>query len=566
MREGDPIRTDRSATLSRRRLLDAGTRLFAGGAASLWLPGRSHAGENLSRSTLIAEPYVVVETANGRLRGGHSRDALAFKGIPYGGPVSGHNRFKPAPPVAPWTGVRDALALGAPAPQSAKTVYGVREPAPGEECLVLNVWTPAVDGGKRPVLFYNHGGGFSTGSAGSVAQDGGQLAANHDVVVVASNHRLGIMGYLALDEIGGEAYAGSGNVGMTDIVAALRWVRGNIAAFGGDPHNVLVFGESGGGAKTSALMAMPSAKGLFHRAGVMSGPMLRVTEKAQATAVAQAVLDLLDIRRDQLDKLADVPLEQLLAVQNGGQGPSGKTARLPGGFGPMVDGTVVSQHPFVPGPAPYVSNVPLLIGQNRDEATFFNWEEPEVFKMDDAALVARLRSQLGADDADALLSVFRRERPRATPVELFIAISTCGMWVGTLAEAESKVRQHGAPVYMYRYDYESNYPIKGTDWTLRAGHATEIQAKFENADLGGLMGTKPDRFQAARNFGEVWTRFARTGHPAVTGAPAWPAYDLNTRATMLVDVQCTLVNDPNKAEREIVQATMAKREKKGKRA
>jgi para-nitrobenzyl esterase len=231
----------------------------------------------------------------------------------------------------------------------------------------------------------------------------------------------------------------------------------------------------------------------------------------------------------------------------------------------MLDGTVLSQHPFVPGPAPYVSNVPLLIGQNRDEATFFNWENPEVFKMDDAALVARLRSQMGADDADALLSVFRRERPKATPVELFIAISTCGMWAGTLAEAESKVRQHGAPVYMYRYDYESNYPIKETDWTLRAGHATEIQAKFENADLGGLMGTKPDRFQAARNFGEVWTGFARNGHPAVTGAPAWPAYDLNTRATMLVDVQCTLVNDPNRAEREIVQATMAKREKKEKR-
>ncbi len=225
----------------------------------------------------------------------------------------------------------------------------------------------------------------------------------------------------------------------------------------------------------------------------------------------------------------------------------------------MLDGTIISQHPFVPTPAPYVANIPLLIGQNRDEATFFFWEQPEVFKMDDAAMVARLRSQFGAERADAILPVFRRERPNATPVELFIAIATCGMWGGTLAEAESKVRQHGAPVYMYRYDYESNFPIKGTDWTLRAGHATEIQAKFENADLGGLMGTKPDRFQAARNFGEVWTSFARTGHPHVPGAPRWPAYNLSTRATMLVDVNCTLANDPNKAEREIWQTTMEKR-------
>lgn len=547
---------NRISLVSRRELLGAG--LFAAGGSPLLLTDRSARAQGLSRSTLVTEPYVVVETANGKVRGGHSRGALAFKGIPYGGSVSGANRFKPAPPVESWTGVRDALALGTPAPQSAKTVYGEREPPPGEECLVLNVWTPAIDGRKRPVLFYNHGGGFSTGSAGSVVQDGGQLAANHDVVMVASNHRLGIMGYLYLGELGGDAYAASGNVGMLDIIQALQWVHHNIAAFGGDPHNVLVFGESGGGAKTSALMAMPSARGLFHKAGVMSGPMLRVAEKTQATATAQAVLDLLEIRPDQLHKLADVPLEQLLAVQNGGHGLSGRTQRLPGGFGPMLDGAVISQHPFVPAPAPYVSSIPLLIGQNRDEATFFFWENPEVFKMDDAAMVARLRSQFGAERADAILPVFRRERPNASPVELFIAIATCGMWGSTLAEAESKVRQHGAPVYMYRYDYESNYPIKGTDWTLRAGHATEIQAKFENADMNGLMGTGPGRFQAARNFGEVWTSFARTGHPQVTGAPRWPAYNLSTRATMLVDVRCTLVNDPNKAEREIWQTTMEK--------
>jgi len=206
--------------VSRRELLGAG--LFAAGASPLFIADRSARAERLSRSTLVTGPYVVVETAHGKVRGGHSRGALAFKGIPYGGSVSGVNRFKPAPPIESWTGVRDALALGTPAPQSAKTVYGEHEPPPGEECLVLNVWTPATDGRKRPVLFYNHGGGFSTGSAGSVVQDGGQLAANHDVVVVASNHRLGIMGYLYLGEFGGDAYAASGNVGMLDIVQALH--------------------------------------------------------------------------------------------------------------------------------------------------------------------------------------------------------------------------------------------------------------------------------------------------------------------------------------------------------
>jgi para-nitrobenzyl esterase len=327
-------------------------------------------------------------------------------------------------------------------------------------------------------------------------------------------------------------------------------VHENIAAFGGDPHNVTIFGESGGGAKTSVLMGMPGAKDLFHKAGVMSGAKLRVEEMDRATKTAQAVLDSLGIRRNELHMLSAVPLDQLLAIQNGG--------KLPGGFEPVLDGKVIAQNPFEPGPAAYAAHIPLLIGQNRDEATFFFWQNPGVFKMNDAEMVARLRSQVGPEAADALLPVFRRERPNASPVELFIAISTGGMWTQTLAEAESKVRQHGAPVYMYRYDYESNYPIKGTDWTLRAGHATEIQSKFENADLGGLMGTKPDRFQAAKNFGEVWTSFARTGHPHAPGVAHWPAYNLHSRSTMLVDLQCKVADDPNKAEREILQQLAGK--------
>ncbi len=524
--------------LSRRNLIVGGAGLLSTGLSRLTFARQA----SLSKSTLTTEPYVIVETAIGKLRGGHSRGALAFKGIPYGGSVSGPNRFKPAPPVEPWVGVRDALTLGTPAPQAPNTVYGEKEPHPGEECLVLNVWTPALDGKKRPVLFYNHGGGFMTGSAGSTAQDGAQLAANHDIVVVASNHRLGIMGYLCLDEMGPE-YAGSGNAGMLDIVDALKWVRKNIAAFGGDPHNVTVFGESGGGAKTAALMAMPSAKGLFHKAGIMSGPMLRVTEKPKADEVARAVLHALHLGPNELARLPEVPLEQLLAVEHGS---------LPGGFGPMLDGHFISQHPFDPAPAPYVAHIPLLIGNNRDEATFFYWQDPEVFKMDEEAMEARLKKQMGVQDAEKALAVFRQDRPNASPVELFIAISTGGMWGESIEIAERKVKQHGAPVYMYRYDYESNYPIKNTDRTLRAGHATEIQSKFENPDLNGLMGTKPDRFEASRNFGEVWASFAKAGHPRTPDVSHWPAYDITHRATMCVDVHCAVATDPHAAEREFM--------------
>jgi para-nitrobenzyl esterase len=530
--------------ISRRTLLGAGASLAVGGGI-LRLRDRQ---TKLLPTTAIAPPYVVVATRDGKVRGGQCRGALAFKGIAYAGSVSGPNRFKPAPPAAPWSGVRDCLSLGTPSLQSPKTIYGEHEPHPGEDCLVLNVWTPAADGHRRPVLFYNHGGGFMTGSAGSMGQDGGQLAANHDVVVVASNHRLGLAGYLTLEEIGGAEYAGCANNGMTDIVAALRWVHQNIAAFGGDPHNVTVFGESGGGAKTCALMAMPSAVGLFHKAGIMSGPMITVANPEEAHAVSRAVLTELQVSPSDLRPLLDVPPERLLEVQ------SADSVRKAGGFGPYLDRHVISQHPFSPSPAAFVKHIPVLVGNNRDEATFFFWQEPSVFKMDEAQLVARLESQMGKERASRELEVFRRERPEASSVELYIAIETAGMWGDNITIAERKATQHGSPVYMYRFDYESNYPIKGTDWTLRAGHATEILAKFENADLPGLMGSKPDRFEAAKNFGEVWASFARTGHPHAPGVKTWPAYNLTTRETGIVDVTCRIEGDPHRAEREYLKS------------
>lgn len=267
------------------------------------------------KSTLTVAPFVEVETVSGKVRGGHARGALAFKGIPYAGSVSGANRFKAAPPVTPWTGVFDATHLGPPTLQTPGSTYGEQEPGYSEDCLVLNVWTPAADRGKRPVMVYLHGGGYSTGSAGSTSQDGGQLAATQDVVVVACNHRLGLLGFLYLGDLLGSDY--SGNQGMQDIVASLAWVHDNIAQFGGDPGNVMVFGESGGGGKVGTLLGMPSAKGLYHRAGIASGAAMHRMDRAAAAETAQRLLKALDISDPR--RLFDVPAQTLLELQWAGE-------------------------------------------------------------------------------------------------------------------------------------------------------------------------------------------------------------------------------------------------------
>ncbi len=560
---------------NRRTILTGAGALMATGFA---LPALAQTSTFATVSTMTTGPFVEVETANGRLRGGHSRGALAFKGIPYAGPVAGANRFKAPPPPVSWTGVRDALMLGAPSIQPPHTTYGEQEPGYSENCLVLNVWTPACDGKRRPVMFYNHGGGYATGSAGSRGQDGAHLAATYDVVVVASNHRLGLLGYLYLGELGGEDYATSGNQGMLDIVAALQWVKTNISAFGGNPDNVMIFGESGGGFKTGTLLAMPGAQGLFHKASVESGPALWRMEKAVATETARRVLKGLGIGPGELHKLNDVPAQAILDIQMaGGKGPlgvasdgftlvddslpgmhdAGWSSQIPGGFGPVVDDTVLPTHPFAPEVTPLAAHIPLMVGNNRDEARFFFMSNPDIFKMDEAALNARMQKDFGPR-AEKILSVYRQTRPQATPSELYLAIATAtsmGNDVVTIADRKSA---QPAPVYRYRCDYESNFPIKGTDTTLKAGHATEITLKFLSYDQSGLEGNSPTLAGAAHNMSALWASFARDSKPSAPGQPAWPVYDTSNRATMLIDAECKVENDPNAVERQFWQELPAK--------
>ncbi len=542
-------------------------------APCLWLPAR--AAEPAWRTQTVG-PFIELEVSSGRIRGGHSRGALAFKGIPYAGSVSGKNRFKAAPKVTPWAGVRDATVLGPPAMQGPGTTFGEHEPPYSEDCLVLNVWTPAVnDGGKRPVMFYCHGGGFTSGSGGQNIQDGAHLAAAYDVVVVASNHRLGLFGYLYLDELAAQEYSTSGNQGILDVVAALSWVKENIAAFGGDPGNVMLFGESGGGFKTSTLMAMPSAHGLFHKAGIQSGPRLRGIPKEIATETARRLLAGLGIAPRDVHKLATVPAEKLLEMQLAGargagalsvathdylashvHAPTGIAAlraRNPGDWGPVLDGTYLPRNPFDPDAPTISAEVPLLIGSMLDEAVFFERQNPEFFKADERAVNSLARRRFG-DAAQRILAVYRQSMPGNTPVERAIAIETAlGMGNDTVALADRKSLQP-APVYRYRDDYRSNVPIEGTDWTLRACHASDIAVVFDNYEIYDLQGDGPGLAAAASAMSSYFASFARSGVPSAQGQPAWPRYDTQRRAVMLLNTECRVAYDPNSTERKLWQS------------
>src|SRR5204863_9873917 len=337
------MRSQNSESLSRRKFL-AHSSIGLAAAASI-----SYVGGTLAWAWPASEETVEVKTAYGRLRGKRAGEVITFKGVPYAGPVSGRNRFKAHPPLQPWTGVRDAFSPGPPAFQTPRPSFGKEEPFPSEDCLVLNIWTPAADQRRRPVLFYNHGGGFVIGSGSTWYQDGSNLAREYDVVVVANNHRLGLLGYLFLADLAGEEYVSYGNQGILDISAARKGVHENIDSFGGDPNNVMVFGESGGGAKTSCIYALPLAKNYFNKASIESGPGVHMTPRDMATETAKMVLTELALSTREVVRLKEVPPVKLLEIQGAvakkapgtltlSGGRSGMVGGWPGGLGSGVDG------------------------------------------------------------------------------------------------------------------------------------------------------------------------------------------------------------------------------------
>jgi para-nitrobenzyl esterase len=495
-----------------------------------------------------------IEIYHGKIRGLRNEGVNIFKGIPYAGRVSGDRRFRRPSKLEPWSGVRDALQLGAPAIQPPRK----NEPEPAEDCLFLNIWTPANDNQKRPVMFYNHGGGYVIGSGGKIDQDGSNLARNFNVVVVQTNHRLGLLGFLFLDDLAGPDYEASGNQGLLDIAAALEWVYQNISFFGGDPDNVMIFGESGGGAKTSCLYAMPAAAPYFNKASIESGPGVRMLSREMASQTTSWLLKELDIAPKDWRKLLSIPATELLRLQSTvppvppfrAKNRTGRTTNTgPFGFGPVVDGVSLPAHPFDPA-APAISyHKPLMVGWNEDEYTFFAWERKDTsaFGLDLTGLGVKLKAQHGSD-TKRIIETYRHTMPNASPTDIFVAIASISMTgLGSVEIAEKKAIQNGAPVYLYNFGYKSEEKIPGTDYALGTPHAMDITFKFYNETLTErlefLSGSRPERFIASRNMAELWTTFARTGRPAADGVPVWPAYNLETRPSMRIDTKCEVINN-----------------------
>ncbi|MBU4317468.1 MAG: carboxylesterase/lipase family protein [Proteobacteria bacterium] len=504
-----------------------------------------------------------ISTKNGPVRGWVDEGVSTFLGIPYAAPPVGSLRFMPPRKPEPWKEIRFAIYYGHPAMQlsaggSAVSFPGITGPALGqvftsredvirqsEDCLVLNVWAPKITPGeKKPVMVWFHGGGYNYGSGNWIAYNGHNLARNHNVVVVTVNHRLNVFGYLNLAELGGKQYAASGNAGQLDLVASLEWVRDNISEFGGDPRNVTIFGQSGGGSKVSTLMAMPKAKGLFHKAIVQSGPGIRGATMKQSTDTAKLILEKLKITPDNLQALQELPAEKLLdaAVQIQSAGPGLR-------WGPVVDGDILPTHPFDPVASPLCTDIPLMIGCTKDEQTLYLVGLPWWGKLTDANLLDRVKAIQGAK-AEPLIAAFRKLHPDNSPSYLLSDVmSTSFAFARTVTLAERKAAQP-APVYTYIYDW--NAPVD--DGILKAPHTIEIPFVFDNVDLAPiLLGTDKGTKELGKLTSSAWTAFARTGNPNTPGLPDWPKYDADHRATMIFDVNSHVVNDPMSEVRKILQ-------------
>ena len=494
-----------------------------------------------------------VETPAGRLRGAVVDGVIAFKSVPYAASCAGAARFRPPALPVPWAGIRDASDYTGHAPQMGlrpasrpelADLYGAGDSsAPSEDCLTVNVWTPAVgDAANRPVMVWLHGGAFSYGTGNGERTRGSRLCRRGDVVVVCVNHRLNILGFLDLSGVGGAEYRASGNAGMLDIVAALEWVRDNIAAFGGDPDCVTVFGESGGGGKVCTLMAMPAAQGLFHRAVVQSGAVVLHRSAERAARLTDAVLR--ELGTDAAG-LADVPLARLMAAVAPAQkalGPSQRPLfdRYP--FGPVVDGTILPRQPFDPDATALSAHIPLLIGDMKDEAASFVATDDTMWfrRLDEAQLHSRV-ALLAGDQADRVIGTYRAANPAMNPAELLIAIRTDAEFrIRSLVVAERQAALRSAPVFMYAFEWET--PVH--EGRLRAPHALDVPFTFDTLDLTRAHGDRPDAFRLSGMMAETWIAFARTGRPSHTDLPEWPAYDTASRATMVLDAQCRVAHDP----------------------
>lgn len=479
----------------------------------------------------------VVESVYGKLQGELIDGVFSWKGIPYAKPPVGPLRFRAPELPDSWEGIRDATSFSPVAPQTQREImefFGNDISNMNEDCLYLNVWSPGADDKKRPVMVWIHGGAFVSGSGSSSWYDGASFAAQGDVVVVTINYRLGILGFLHLGEIGGEEYATSGNCGIMDQVAALQWVRDNIAAFGGDPNNVTVFGESAGAMSIGVLLGFPSAQGLFHKAVLQSGAAANVHSSATATKVAGHLLAALQVEPTNLSKLEELPVEQLI-----------QTADLvpPMSLGPVIDGVSLPIHPQESIAAGSAKNVSILVGTNKDEYNIFSVFDPEWKDADQKKVTALFEKTFGP-----LLPIISKLVPGPLNQDLFNKLLTDSIFTNPAQKlAELQVNQ-GAPVWVYRFDWET--PVFGG--ALKATHALEIPFVFNTLgtpNTENFTGSSPERQLVADHMHKAWINFARIGHPNSDKLPEWPSYELNNRSTMIFNIESEVVNDPNRENR-----------------
>lgn len=522
----------------------------------------------LKRAKAEDQRFAIAQTRFGKIKGVDRGGIKIFKGVPYGANTSGANRFMPPLDPANWTGIRDALDYGPSAPQSdpspqkpstapapksapgpsifrALGVPGDHPTGEGEDCLVLNVWTPALDdGGKRPVMLWLHGGGFRSGSGSNPGWDGSNLCRRGNVVVITINHRLNACGFANFSAFHPD-FAASGQAGMLDIVHALKWVRANIAQFGGDPDRVMIFGQSGGGRKGETLLAMPAAKGLYHRVAIESGIAIRVVDRDQAVRNAEQLLGKLGIAKADVHKIQQVPLNQILIAAAAVSRELGGAELDTLGFAPSLENSILPAHPFDPAASAVSADVPVLIGCTRTEWTGMT-TDAAAWRLDEAGMRERVGKLLGAG-AEGMIELYRKAEPTATPSDLFFLIaSDYSYGAKTMKIAERRAALGKGPVYLYYFAWPS--PVQGGQ--LQSPHNIEWPFAFDNVQLcANLTGGGPEAMALADKVSDAWIAFARTGDPNTPKLPRWPAFAADERATMVFDNACKAVNDPLREKR-----------------
>jgi para-nitrobenzyl esterase len=522
----------------------------------------------LPMSLFAEEPTYTkpVATASGKVRGKRANGVSSFLGVPYGADTA-PSRFQAPKAASDWKGVRDCFAFGAQAVQGYLSVGAKRSDQASsetntqgslaggvraifasaiasnlpqsEECLFLNVFTAeASTKQKKPVMVWLHGGGFAMGTAGSPAYDGSELARRGDVVVVTLNHRLSALGYLYLGGLADE-FADSGNAGQLDIVLALQWVKENIAAFGGDPRNVTIFGESGGAGKVGALLGMPAAKGLFHKAIQESGPAVHMVERAAAMEVAERTLAKLGVAKADVHKLTQLDPKAIITAASESQLP--RTLNMAKGqLAPVVDGHALPAHPFSPAATEISRDVPLIIGSNKDEGSLFLTADPKFGQLTEEEARVRFHYFAGDKGVEAF-DIYRASRPNDSPTYWVAALmSDLMMRVDSIREAERKAAQRAAPVYMYRFDWEP--PV--LNGALRAFHGAEVALVFGHTEtVGGPFGG-PEAQKLSAQMLQAWVNFAHTGNPSQSGLD-WPTYEETHRQTLIFNADTQVVSDPD---------------------